>query len=104
MAYSSSGRSCSQVPPRHSRPEPSQEFGNLITARLRAPVGIFRPAPHQLLRRTLGGAPIAMDHVRRSVRELPMVARSLVEGAGHQIERAFLVDGAVRKYIRCAAA
>lgn len=48
-------------------------------------------------------APIAMDDVQCSVRELPMVARSLVEGAGHHIERVFL-DGAVRKYIRCAAA
>ncbi|MGJ4898638.1 CBASS cGAMP-activated phospholipase [Bradyrhizobium oligotrophicum] len=45
-------------------------------------------------------APIAMDDVQRSVRELPMVARSLVEGAGHHIERVFL-DGAVKKFIRC---
>lgn len=45
-------------------------------------------------------APIAMDDVQRSVRELPMVARSLVEGAGHHIERVFL-DGAVEKFIRC---
>ncbi len=44
--------------------------------------------------------PIAMDDVQRSVRELPMVARSLVEGAGHHIERVFL-DGAVEKFIRC---
>lgn len=29
-------------------------------------------------------APIAMDDVQRSVRELPMVARSLVEGASHR--------------------
>lgn len=45
-------------------------------------------------------APIAMDDVQRSVRELPMVARSLVEGAGHHIERVFL-DGAVEQFIRC---
>jgi patatin-like phospholipase/acyl hydrolase len=45
-------------------------------------------------------APIALDDVERSVRELPMVARSLVEGAGHHIERVFL-DGAVEKFIRC---
>jgi len=48
-------------------------------------------------------APIAMDDVQRSVRELPMVARSLVEGAGHHIERVFL-DGAVDKFIRCPIA
>ncbi|MFC5392658.1 patatin-like phospholipase family protein, partial [Bosea vestrisii] len=48
-------------------------------------------------------APIAMDDVQRSVRELPMVARSLVEGAGHHIERVFL-DGAVEKFIRCPMA
>lgn len=44
--------------------------------------------------------PIAMDDVQRSVRELPMVARSLIEGAGHHIERVFL-DGAVEQFIRC---
>ena len=48
-------------------------------------------------------APIAMDDVQRSVRELPMVARSLVEGAGHHLERVFL-DGAVEKFIRCPVA
>jgi hypothetical protein len=48
-------------------------------------------------------APIAMDDVQRSVRELPMVARSLVEGTGHHIERVFL-DGAVEKFIRCQMA
>jgi hypothetical protein len=41
-----------------------------------------------------------MDDMQRSVRELPMVARSLVEGAGHHIERVFL-DGAVEQFIRC---
>lgn len=45
-------------------------------------------------------SPIAMDDVSRSVRELPLVARSLVEGAGHHIERVFL-DGGVEKFIRC---
>jgi len=44
--------------------------------------------------------PIAMDDVPRSVRDLPLVARSLVEGSGHHIERVFL-DGAVQKFIRC---
>jgi uncharacterized protein len=44
--------------------------------------------------------PIAMDDVQRSVRELPLVARSLIEGAGHHIERVFL-DSAVEKFIRC---
>ncbi|WP_281350340.1 hypothetical protein [Segnochrobactrum spirostomi] len=41
-----------------------------------------------------------MDDVQRSVRELPLVARSLVEGAGHHIERVFF-DGAVEQFIRC---
>jgi len=44
--------------------------------------------------------PIAMDDVQRSVQELPTVARSLVEGAGHHIERVFLED-AVDRFIRC---
>ncbi|KFI24256.1 patatin [Haematobacter missouriensis] len=48
-------------------------------------------------------SPIALDDVQRSIRELPMVARSLVEGAGHHIERVFL-DGASEKFIRCPAA
>lgn len=48
-------------------------------------------------------SPIALDDVQRSIRELPMVARSLVEGAGHHIERLFL-DDAVEKFIRCPAA
>ena len=45
--------------------------------------------------------PIGLDDVRRSIRELllPMVPRSLVEGAGRHIERMFL-DGAVEKFIR----
>jgi patatin-like phospholipase/acyl hydrolase len=41
--------------------------------------------------------PIALDDVQRSVRELPMVARSLVEGAGHLIERVFF-DSAVEQF------
>ncbi|MCP1850286.1 MULTISPECIES: CBASS cGAMP-activated phospholipase [unclassified Bradyrhizobium] len=48
-------------------------------------------------------APIAMDDVTRSVRELPLVARSLVEGAGHHVERVFF-DGVVEKFIRCPMA
>jgi patatin-like phospholipase/acyl hydrolase len=48
-------------------------------------------------------APIAMDDVTRSVRELPLVARSLVEGAGHHIERVFL-DSVVEKFLRCPMA
>jgi hypothetical protein len=48
-------------------------------------------------------APIALDDVPRSVRELPMVARSLVEEAGHHIERVFL-DGAVERFVRCPMA
>lgn len=44
--------------------------------------------------------PIAMDDVQRSVRELPMMARGLIEGAGHHIERMFL-DSAVDQFIRC---
>ncbi len=47
--------------------------------------------------------PIAMDDVRRSVRELPLVACSLVEGAGHHIQRMFL-DTAVEKFVRCPIA
>jgi hypothetical protein len=44
------------------------------------------------------------DHeAMRSIRELPLVAHSLVEGAGHHIERVFL-DGAVEKFIRCPMA
>jgi patatin-like phospholipase/acyl hydrolase len=35
---------------------------------------------------------IALDDVRRSLRELPLVARSLVEGSGHRVESMFLQD------------
>jgi len=45
-------------------------------------------------------APIAMDDVRRSARELPLVARSLVEGSGHHIESLFLRN-AVDPFVRC---
>lgn len=48
-------------------------------------------------------APIAMDDVSRSIRELPMVARTLAEGAGHYIEQIFL-DGAAERFIRCPVA
>jgi hypothetical protein len=48
-------------------------------------------------------APIAMDDVTRSVRELPLVARSLVEGAGHHIERMFLF-GEIDRFVRCPMA
>jgi uncharacterized protein len=47
--------------------------------------------------------PIAMDDVRRSVRELPMVARSLVEGAGYHVRSLFLED-VVTPFTRCPAA
>jgi len=48
-------------------------------------------------------SPIAMDDVRRSVRELPLVARSLVEGTGHHVQHMFLEDAAER-YVRCPVA
>src|SRR5947209_3763664 len=35
---------------------------------------------------------IELDDVCRSLRELPLVARSLVEGSGHRIETMFLQD------------
>lgn len=35
---------------------------------------------------------IALDDVRRSLRELPLVARSLVEGSGYQVQTIFLQD------------
>jgi len=44
-------------------------------------------------------APIALDDVQRSIRELPMVARSLVEGTGHHIQRVFL-DSPVEQFSR----
>jgi patatin-like phospholipase/acyl hydrolase len=48
-------------------------------------------------------APIAMDDLGRSIRELPLAARSLVEGAGHHLERVFL-NGAVERFVRCPIA
>ena len=47
-------------------------------------------------------SPIAMDDVRRAVRELPLVARSLVEGAGHHVQGLFL-KGEVEPFVRCPA-
>jgi hypothetical protein len=41
--------------------------------------------------------------VQRSVRELPLAARSLVEGAGHHIQRVFLMDVA-EPFFRCPLA
>ena len=35
---------------------------------------------------------IALDDVRRSLRELPLVARSLVEGSGHHVQSVFMQD------------
>jgi patatin-like phospholipase/acyl hydrolase len=46
--------------------------------------------------------PIAMDDVDRSIQELPLVARSLVEAAGHHVQRFFLQDR-VDPFIRCPA-
>lgn len=43
---------------------------------------------------------IEMDDVRRSVSELPLVARSLVEGTGHRIQSVFLED-VVDQFVRC---
>lgn len=47
--------------------------------------------------------PIALDDVTRSLRELPLVARSLVEGSGHHVEAIFLQDRAA-PFVRCASA
>lgn len=43
---------------------------------------------------------IEMDDVRRSVSELPLVARSLVEGAGQHVQTVFLQD-TVQPFTRC---
>ncbi|ESX00623.1 patatin [Mesorhizobium sp. LSJC268A00] len=43
---------------------------------------------------------IALDDVSRSLRELPLVARSLVEGSGHRIETMFLQD-CVDPFVKC---
>ena len=45
-------------------------------------------------------APIALDDVARSIRELPLIARSLVDAAGHRIEETFLADRA-DEFVRC---
>jgi hypothetical protein len=43
---------------------------------------------------------IALDDVGRSLRELPDVARSLVEGSGHRVLDMFLQDE-VDLYVKC---
>jgi uncharacterized protein len=44
--------------------------------------------------------PIAMDDVARSLRELPEVARSMVEASGHHIHGVFLTE-TVDPFVRC---
>ena len=44
--------------------------------------------------------PIALDDVERSLRELPNVARSLVEGSGHYVQLKFLNDR-VDPFVKC---
>jgi patatin-like phospholipase/acyl hydrolase len=46
--------------------------------------------------------PIALDDYRRAKEELPNMARSLVEGAGREIDRVFLATPATA-YVPCAA-
>jgi hypothetical protein len=46
--------------------------------------------------------PIALDDVPRSVRELPLMARSLAEGSGHHVKAMFLADR-VEQFVRCQA-
>ncbi|MBV9511432.1 MAG: patatin, partial [Caulobacteraceae bacterium] len=46
--------------------------------------------------------PIDLDDAARALRELPLVARSLVEGSGHQVETIFLCDKA-EDFVRCPA-
>ena len=46
--------------------------------------------------------PIALDDYRRACEELPNMARTLVEGAGREIERVFLANKA-EAYTSCAA-
>ena len=45
-------------------------------------------------------APIALDDTHRALRELPLVARSLVEGSGHHADGIFLRDRAA-DFVRC---
>ena len=47
--------------------------------------------------------PIALDDVPRSLRELPLAARSLAESSGHHIEGVFLKDVAA-EFVRCPSA
>lgn len=44
--------------------------------------------------------PIALDDTPRATKELPLVARSLVEGSGHHVEATFLRDR-VADFVRC---
>lgn len=46
--------------------------------------------------------PIALDDTPRALRELPLVARSLVEGSGHHVETVFFGDRAA-DFVRCPA-
>lgn len=43
---------------------------------------------------------IKLDDVRRSLKELPLVARSLVEGSGHRVQEMFLQDE-VDTFVKC---
>jgi hypothetical protein len=44
--------------------------------------------------------PIALDDVERALAELPLVARSLVEGSGHRVREVFLQD-TVDRFLKC---
>ena len=44
--------------------------------------------------------PVALDDAPRAIRELPLVARSLVEGSGHRVEEMFFNDP-VDAYVAC---
>lgn len=44
--------------------------------------------------------PIALDDVERALKELPLVARSLVEGSGHHVQALFLQD-VVDRFEKC---
>jgi hypothetical protein len=47
--------------------------------------------------------PIALDDTARALQELPLVARSLVEGSGHHVQAMFLGDSAAA-FVRCPLA
>jgi len=47
-------------------------------------------------------SPVALDDYLRAKAELPLMARSLVEGAGREIQRCFLNDEAA-PYVPCPA-